>query len=97
MWKETKTPEGRIYWYNTSTRQSTWKKPEVLWTEQEKAINACPWKEYTTPEGKKYYSHKETKQTTWQIPQAYQGNKAWPLCISLLKDTHFYLFLFFCI
>ncbi|CAO3599272.1 unnamed protein product [Absidia cylindrospora] len=72
LWKETKTPEGRIYWYNSSTRQSTWKKPEVLWTEQEKVINACPWKEYTTPEGKKYYSHKETKLTTWQIPQAYQ-------------------------
>ncbi|KAI8083171.1 uncharacterized protein BX664DRAFT_339957 [Halteromyces radiatus] len=72
LWKETKTPEGRIYWYNTSTRQTTWKKPEVLWTEEEIAINQCPWKEYTTPEGKKYYSHKETKQTTWQIPEAYQ-------------------------
>ncbi|KAI8333311.1 hypothetical protein BC941DRAFT_434373 [Chlamydoabsidia padenii] len=72
QWKETKTPEGRIYWYNTNTRQSTWKKPVELWTEEEKAIDACPWKEYTSPDGKKYYSHKETKQTTWKIPEEYK-------------------------
>ncbi|KAI7861501.1 hypothetical protein BDF14DRAFT_1868453 [Spinellus fusiger] len=72
VWKEHQTPEGRKYWFNTATRQSTWDKPESLLTPEEKALLSCPWKEYTTPEGKKYYSHSQTKETTWQVPAEYK-------------------------
>ncbi|KAI9031946.1 hypothetical protein CLU79DRAFT_730816 [Phycomyces nitens] len=72
VWKEHQTPEGKKYWFNTNTRQSTWEKPEELLSPEEKALMSCPWKEYTTPEGKKYYSHSQTKETTWQIPPEYK-------------------------
>jgi len=29
-WKEHKTPKGRIYYYNKQTKESRWKKPNVL-------------------------------------------------------------------
>jgi pre-mRNA-processing factor 40 len=68
VWKEHVTPEGRKYWYNNVTRQSTWEKPDDLLTPEEKAFKTSAWKEYTTPEGKKYYSNSQTKQTVWDMP-----------------------------
>ncbi|GAA5812495.1 hypothetical protein MFLAVUS_005951 [Mucor flavus] len=68
IWKEHTTPEGRKYWFNNITRQSTWEKPEDLLTPEEKILKGSSWKEYTTPEGKKYYSNIKTKETVWEIP-----------------------------
>ncbi|ORX46495.1 hypothetical protein DM01DRAFT_1327632 [Hesseltinella vesiculosa] len=76
VWKETKAPDGRIYWYNQSTRETTWKKPKELWTDIELALDSCPWKEYTSKDGRKYYSNKASKETTWQMPQAYKDLQA---------------------
>ncbi|KAI8388869.1 uncharacterized protein BYT42DRAFT_561565 [Radiomyces spectabilis] len=72
VWREHQTPEGRKYWFNTMTRQSTWQKPEELMTAEEKALLSCPWKEYTTPDGKKYYSNSQTKETVWEMPAEYK-------------------------
>ncbi|CAO0796974.1 unnamed protein product [Mucor circinelloides] len=69
IWKEHTTPEGRKYWYNNVTRQSTWEKPDDLLTPEERVFKSSNWKEYTTPEGKKYYSNSVTKQTVWEVPE----------------------------
>ena len=29
-WQETKTPDGRVYWYHRVTKQTTWDKPKEL-------------------------------------------------------------------
>ncbi|KAF7720876.1 hypothetical protein EC973_005885 [Apophysomyces ossiformis] len=71
-WKEHQTAEGRKYWFNTVTRQSTWEKPKELLTPEEKALMNSPWKEYTTPQGKKYYSNSQTKETVWEMPAEYK-------------------------
>ncbi|KAG0187104.1 hypothetical protein DFQ28_006853 [Apophysomyces sp. BC1034] len=71
-WKEHQTAEGRKYWFNTVTRQSTWEKPKELLTPEEKALMNSPWKEYTTPQGKKYYSNSQTKETVWEMPTEYK-------------------------
>lgn len=55
-WSEHDTPDGRKYWYNRVTQLSTYDKPLVLKTPEERSIAPCKWKEYTSPEGKKYYS-----------------------------------------
>lgn len=34
-WQEARTPDSKVYWYNTNTRESVWTKPDVLKTPQE--------------------------------------------------------------
>ena len=39
MWTEHKAPDGRLYYYNGETKQSSWQKPEDLMTKAE--VGAC--------------------------------------------------------
>jgi hypothetical protein len=55
-WTEYSSPDGRKYWHNRSTSQSTYEKPFCLKTPEERSIAPCPWKEYVN-DGKKYYSN----------------------------------------
>lgn len=38
-WSEHKAPDGRIYYYNSVTKQSLWEKPDELKTAAEVRIN----------------------------------------------------------
>ncbi|KAL1534229.1 pre-mRNA-processing protein 40A-like [Salvia divinorum] len=67
-WQEYDAADGRRYYYNKSTKQSSWEKPLELMTPLERADASSVWKEFTTPEGRKYYYNKETKQSKWTIP-----------------------------
>ncbi|KMS99697.1 hypothetical protein BVRB_1g021310 [Beta vulgaris subsp. vulgaris] len=68
-WQEHTTPDGRRYYYNKKTKQSSWEKPSELMTPLERADASTVWKEFTTPEGKKYYYNKATKESKWTIPE----------------------------
>ncbi|KAG8390973.1 hypothetical protein BUALT_Bualt01G0139400 [Buddleja alternifolia] len=75
-WQEFEAADGRRYYYNKITKQSSWEKPAELMTPLEvsdfldmlRADASTVWKEFTTPEGRKYYYNKETKQSKWTIP-----------------------------
>ncbi|KAH9695055.1 pre-mRNA-processing protein 40A [Citrus sinensis] len=67
-WIEHTAADGRRYYYNKRTRQSTWDKPLELMTPIERADAASDWKEFTSPDGRKYYYNKVTKQSKWSIP-----------------------------
>ncbi|XP_066251953.1 pre-mRNA-processing factor 40 homolog A isoform X2 [Euwallacea similis] len=67
-WTEHKAPDGRIYYYNNLTKQSSWQKPDCLKTAGELLLSQCPWKEYTTDNGKIYYHNVNTKESRWVIP-----------------------------
>jgi pre-mRNA-processing factor 40 len=56
-WSEHLTDDGKKYWFNMKTQVSTFDKPLVLKTPEERAIPPCAWKEYTAPDGKNYYSN----------------------------------------
>ncbi|KAI8809023.1 hypothetical protein BJ742DRAFT_805967 [Cladochytrium replicatum] len=73
VWQSHTNADGKMYWFNTITKQSTWEKPEELKTPLEIALASLPWKEYTTKEGKKYYSNSETKKTVWEMPPEYKA------------------------
>ncbi|CAL8095974.1 unnamed protein product [Orchesella dallaii] len=68
-WTEHKAPDGRTYYYNNKTKQSSWEKPEDLKTQTEKLLALCPWKEYASDAGKPYYYNITTKESKWTIPQ----------------------------
>ncbi len=67
-WTEHKAPDGRTYFYNTVTRQSSWEKPDIMKTPAELMLSKCPWKEYTSDAGKVYFHNNETKESVWSIP-----------------------------
>ena len=69
-WVTHKNAEGREYYHNTATNETSWTKPQELVTEQEKVLSAgsSNWQEFTTSAGKKYYYNSVTKQTTWTVP-----------------------------
>uniref|UniRef100_A0A670IM24 Pre-mRNA-processing factor 40 homolog A n=1 Tax=Podarcis muralis TaxID=64176 RepID=A0A670IM24_PODMU len=69
MWSEHKSPDGRTYYYNTETKQSTWEKPDDLKTPAEQMLSKCPWKEYKSDSGKPYYYNSQTKESRWAKPK----------------------------
>jgi pre-mRNA-processing factor 40 len=68
-WQAHKAPDGRMYYYNTATRQSSWEKPDALKTAAEQLLSKCPWKEYVADNGKVYFHNTATKDSVWTIPQ----------------------------
>lgn len=68
-WGEHKAPDGRTYYYNIVTKESSWEKPEELKTPQEKLLSQCPWKEYKSDAGKIYYHNAVTKESRWTKPK----------------------------
>lgn len=72
LWQEARAPDGRTYYFNTQTKETSWQKPPDLLTPLERALATQPWKEYTAPDGRKYYAHSETKQTVWEMPVQYR-------------------------
>ncbi|KAJ1726617.1 U1 snRNP protein, partial [Coemansia biformis] len=57
--------DGRVYYYNKSTRATTWEKPDELKTPQERQT---VWKEYLK-DGRPYWYNPETKKSTWTRPE----------------------------
>ncbi|PKA60788.1 Pre-mRNA-processing protein 40A [Apostasia shenzhenica] len=68
-WQEHTAADGKRYYYNKKTRQSSWEKPFELMTPTERADASTEWKEFQTPDGRKYYYNKVTKQSKWTIPE----------------------------
>lgn len=54
-WSVHMAQDGKKYWYNRVTEQSTFDKPFCLKTPEERSIPPCKWKEYSA-NGRKYYS-----------------------------------------
>ncbi|KAL3270794.1 hypothetical protein HHI36_021317 [Cryptolaemus montrouzieri] len=76
QWTEHKAPDGRTYYYNSVTKQSSWQKPDQLKSPAELLLSQCPWKEYTADNGKIYYHNINTKESRWVIPPELEEIKA---------------------
>lgn len=62
VWKEAKDARGKVYYYNTVSKQSQWEKPAEL------LVLPPDWKSATTKEGKVYYYNVKTKKSQWTVP-----------------------------
>lgn len=67
-WTEHKTAEGKRFFYNHKTKESTWEKPDTLKTAEELQ---CDWSEYFNKEGRAYYYNSKTKKSQWEKPKEY--------------------------
>ncbi|XP_026570544.1 pre-mRNA-processing factor 40 homolog B isoform X2 [Pseudonaja textilis] len=68
-WSEHKAPDGRIYYYNAETKQSSWEKPDELKSKAEILLSHCPWREYRSETGKSYYYNTQSKESRWTRPR----------------------------
>ncbi|KAJ2767005.1 U1 snRNP protein [Coemansia nantahalensis] len=64
QWAEHTSADGRVYYYNKTTRVTTWEKPDALKSPQERQT---VWKEYSK-DGRTYWYNPETKKSTWTRP-----------------------------
>lgn len=72
-WAEHKAADGRVYFHNKTSGQSSWEKPKELMTALERADASTPWREHTAPDGRKYFYNKETKESKWSVPADLQA------------------------
>ncbi|XP_060108588.1 pre-mRNA-processing factor 40 homolog B [Heteronotia binoei] len=68
-WSEHRAPDGRIYYYNSETKQSSWEKPDELKSKAELLLSRCPWREYRSETGKPYYYNSQSKESRWTRPR----------------------------
>jgi hypothetical protein len=76
VWSELKAPDGRAYYYNSETGETTYDKPLALQTVEERSLGRCPWSEFKDAEGRTYYYHADTKQSQWTEPEELTRYKA---------------------
>ncbi|GAB1739382.1 hypothetical protein NU219Hw_g4343t1 [Hortaea werneckii] len=79
VWQEAKAGDGRVYYWNTQTKQTRWDKPEDF--DSVPATPATPsadpatidasWREAKANGGKPYYYNTITKETRWEPPEAF--------------------------
>jgi len=67
VWTEHTAPDGRHYYYNATTRESRWEKPEEMKPNFVEA-KQCFWSEYKTADGRTYYYNSVTKESKWEKP-----------------------------
>eukprot|EP00300_Choanocystis_sp_HF-7_P013341 c18256_g1_i1.p1 GENE.c18256_g1_i1~~c18256_g1_i1.p1 ORF type:complete len:449 (+),score=88.01 c18256_g1_i1:41-1387(+) len=75
-WTEHLAPNGRKYYYNAQTQESSWTRPTaggpaaVAPQHTREEISAA-WKQYASDSGRKYYYNELTEESVWTRPPEY--------------------------
>uniref|UniRef100_A0A8C8H6Z9 Pre-mRNA-processing factor 40 homolog A n=1 Tax=Oncorhynchus tshawytscha TaxID=74940 RepID=A0A8C8H6Z9_ONCTS len=88
VWTEHKSMDGKTYYYNTETKQSSWEKPDDLKSPAEQMLSKCPWKEYKSDNGKAYYYNSQTKESRWTKPKELEDLEAGGLQTKTTTGNH---------
>ena len=67
-WNEVQTADGRVYYFNSETRESQWDKPDVLKSEDELLALQTDWREYKIWDGRSFFFNDKTKCSVWSPP-----------------------------
>lgn len=73
MWEELKDDEGRLYYYNSETQETTWELPEgatllAVAADTEEPQRIGEWQVFHDDEGREYYYNERREETTWDRP-----------------------------
>lgn len=66
-WSEHQTGDGRKFYHNEKTEESTWDRPECLKPPAERN-NDTNWKEYKIWDGRVFWHNTDTKVSCWAVP-----------------------------
>eukprot|EP01060_Flectonema_neradi_P036516 TRINITY_DN7038_c0_g1_i1.p1 TRINITY_DN7038_c0_g1~~TRINITY_DN7038_c0_g1_i1.p1 ORF type:complete len:747 (+),score=162.20 TRINITY_DN7038_c0_g1_i1:165-2405(+) len=76
-WSEHKTDDGKVFYHNSNTNETTWARPESMLAnvdeEAAETEDKTAWKEHKTEDGKTYYHNAITNTTTWVKPASLCG------------------------
>ena len=73
-WETHEAPDGRTYYHNSRTRESTYEKPEALMSATERAEASTRWRRFSAAAdasgtARTYWAHDVTGETTWETPK----------------------------
>ncbi|MCI4375111.1 hypothetical protein PGIGA_G00105510 [Pangasianodon gigas] len=82
-WVQGTTDNGQIYYYNTTTGESQWEKPEGFQGQSESSATdqtetGSVWMEAMSPEGYMYYYNTKTGESTWEKPSLFPPKQGSP-------------------
>lgn len=69
VWQEVQDTQGKTYYVDTATQESTWDRPIELHPDFAATLESKGWSQFTTEEGKYYYYDASSQQSVWEIPQ----------------------------
>ena len=73
IWSQYLDPQGRTYYYNSITKESTYTPPAHVQVDDS---NDGGWREYKDKNNKSYYFNMVTKQCVWEEPEELRIRKA---------------------
>ncbi|KAL7493711.1 hypothetical protein ACHAWT_002568 [Skeletonema menzelii] len=75
-WIEATDPSGKVFYFNSSTGQSSWDRPKIDVTEKEDQLPAGWASSIDETSGKTFYYNEETGESTWEKPSIKEGQGA---------------------
>lgn len=67
-WEEAVADDGRVYYYNVRTQETSWEKPA-----EQTADGVSEWSVFKTDDGREYYYNERTQETTWSLPAGFNS------------------------
>ncbi|XDV35143.1 hypothetical protein PO909_005145 [Leuciscus waleckii] len=94
VWVGGTTGDGQLYYFNTTTGESQWEKPDGFLDESSSSSvvghmqdpSAAAWMEAVSPDGYMYYYNTETGQSSWEKPDGFSSEDISPPGVESPRD-----------